>query len=171
MTVKLIGAALLVAGGAAAGFGAERELARRRRFLAETASAARRMGEEIAARALPLPELLAYFEETRLAGPFFSHVRAECLRAPERPAEEHWETALAAAIPAFRLDAEDADALRRVGEGLGRLRRDEQLARLAAAADALASREQAAAERIAKYGRLARFGGFGAGVCLALLLW
>lgn len=168
--LRLVGAALLVAGPAMAGFLAAQRLARRPRVLRELMRALEQMEREITFRLTPLPQLFTALSQ--LYKDPVGELFAQCVEGLNAlgalPVAEIWRDALRTAD--LDLDERSLRALQELGDVLGQY--DEQGLHTAlkrAGAELEAAAELAELERERK-GRMDQVLGLTAGAFLAILL-
>ena len=167
--LRLLGAALLVAGCGGLGFSAAGRLARRVGVLRALLGALEGMERELSFRLTPMPELLERAAESPPpAGELFARCRARLDELGERPLSQLWresveDTPLGLTGPALL-------ALEELGDVLGRYDGEEQRAALARTRAELGRALEQAREESEKQGRMYRALGLTAGAMLAILL-
>lgn len=168
--MRLMGAALVVAGCGALGLRAAARLEGRVRDLGELAAGLDTLRRELGWRLSPLPDGLDAAGRA-LHGPaaeFFAQC-ARRARAPDGQAfQEVWRSELDAAL--LRLKPEDRVLLERLGPVLGRYDGDSQRLALEEGAAGLRALQGAAADERNRLGRVYGVLGVTAGLFLAILL-
>ncbi len=167
--IRLMGAALLTAGGAALGLAGVARLEGRVRDLGALAAGLDAMERELGWRLAPLPDAL----ETagRAAGGGAARFFAQCAGAAReggRAFQELWRDSLEAAP--LRLAEGDRALLRRLGQVLGRYDADSQRRALAEAVAELRALRAEAAEDRRRLGRVYGVLGVAGGLLLVILL-
>ncbi|MCL2343106.1 MAG: stage III sporulation protein AB [Firmicutes bacterium] len=167
--MKLLGALLIIAAGAALGISKYLVLKKRADTLSDLLSALEQMRGEISLRLTPLPELTKLLSERGNAAVrgFFARLSDELERLDEAGFSELWEAALPALTP---LGGEDFAALRPLGAVLGRFDAREQETALSRAIAELGERAAQARAALPASAKLYIGLGFGVAAMLAVAL-
>ena len=168
--LRLLGAALVVGGGAWAGLGAVGELERRTRDLDAWCDALERMESELSFRLSAMPELTERLSHS-VRPPVkevFLDLRGDLNRLGEISFEELWREAVAAHPGA--LGGEELDELKTLGSVLGRYGWAEQCRSLESARQTLAGRAAQAREELRQKGKVYAALGVSLGAFLTILL-
>ena len=168
--IRLVGAALLIAGCGGLGLGAVSRLDGRVRDLRELAAGLELLRRELGWRLTPLPEALSAAEQGAQghAAQFFRFCaqRAGCLSGI--PFQQLWREGLEQCP--LRLDQEDRVLLEQLGPVLGRYDGDSQRLALEDAAAGLRTLQGAAADERSRLGRVYGVLGAAAGLLAVILL-
>lgn len=167
--MKLVGAALVVAGCGAMGLGAVRRLDGRVRDLRELAAGLEALQRELCWRLAPLPEALkeAAGETHGRAAQFFDQC-AQGAGTLGHPFQQIWQEGLERCP--LQLDREDQGVLEQLGPVLGRYDADSQRQAIEGAAAGLTRRQAQAVEDRRRLGRVYAVLGMTAGLLLVVLL-
>lgn len=168
--LRLMGAALVIAGPAISGFLAARRLARRPRVLRELIRALEQMEREITFRLTPLPQLFEYLAQSYRGpvGEMFSCCAEGMTGLGAMPVAQIWQNALRKS--GLDLDSRSLRVMEELGTVLGQY--DEQglcMALERAGAELAAAAEQVEQEWERK-SRMDQVLGLAAGAFLAILL-
>ena len=167
--LRLLGAALLVAGCGGLGFSAAGGLARRVRVLRALVGALEGLERELSFRLPPTPELLERAAESPPpVGELFARCRAKLDGLGERPLSQLWREAVAETP--LELEEPERRALEELGDVLGRYDGEGQRAALARTRAELSRALGLAREKQEKQGRMYQVLGLTAGAFLAILL-
>lgn len=167
---RLLGAALLIAGGGALGLGAIARLDGRVRDLGELAAGLDALQRELGWRLSPLPQALNTAARA-VHGPaadFFVRCTQGAERGEGKSFQEVWGESLTA-VP-LRLKPEDRAFMERLGPVLGRYDGDSQRLALEDAAAGLRSLQGAASDDRSRLGRVYGVLGTAAGLLAAIVL-
>ncbi len=168
--MRLVGAALVLAGPAMVGFRSARRLARRPECLRTLHAALEQMAREISFRLTPLPELFRSLAET-YEGPV-GLLFASCVREMEglgtKSMAQIWRQALTE-VP-LDLEGRAARALEALGEVLGRYDGENLRGALEQACGELAAAAEEAEREWERKGRMEQVLGLTAGGLLVILL-
>lgn len=171
--LKMIGAAMVLLAGTAAGMQLAGVYARRPRELKSMMAAMLLLKSEIDYAAAPLSEALT--EVSRKAdpavSPLFSAAALYLNSLHGATAGEAWSRALAEAGRALALREEDLETLRDLGAALGNSCREDQVQHISLAVERLKAAAVSAEADACRYVRLYNFLGFGAGAVLAILFY
>lgn len=167
---RLLGAALVVAGGVSLGLCAVAWLDGRVRDLGELAAGLDALQRELGWRLAPLPQALdGAAKAVRGPAADFFTLCAQRARSPDgRAFQEIWRDSLDASP--LRLKGEDKALLERLGGVLGRYDGDSQRLALEAAAAGLRTLQGAAADDRSRLGRVYGVLGAAAGLLAVILL-
>ena len=168
--IRLVGAALLTAGGAALGFGAVCHLERRVRDLNLLSVGLAVMRRELDHRMTALPELLALaVKETKHeVSDFFRLCSVGASHLNGRAFRDIWKQGLE--LVHLHMEAEDLAVVERLGSVLGRYDGENQRQALDEARDRLDEQRKLASEQRNRLGKVYGTLGLTAGVFLVILL-
>ena len=168
--LKLLGAALIMAGAGWCGLGAVGRLRRRVRTLEALRSALVWLEEELTFRLSPLPELLERLGRERPdpVGPFFQDVLTGLRRDPEEGLRQSWRQAMVRRLDI--LTEEERQILIEVGQTLGRFDAKAQGQALRQAARRLDGIRAHAQEDLKRLGRVYIALSLAAGAAVVLVL-
>lgn len=168
--MRMLGAALVVAGCGALGLAGVRRLDGRVRDLGELAAGLDVLQRELGWRLAPLPQALDRAAKA-VRGPaaqFFAQCAQRAGEVDGRPFQQVWRDSLAAAP--LRLAEEDKALLERLGPVLGRYDGDSQRLALEDGAAGLRTLQGEAADDRGRLGRVYGVLGMTAGLLLAIML-
>ena len=168
--IRLVGAALLTAGGAALGFGAVRHLERRVRDLNLLSVGLAVMRRELDHRMTALPELLALAakETKHEVSDFFRLCSVGASHLNGRAFRDIWKQGLE--LVHLHMEAEDLAVVERLGSVLGRYDGENQRQALDEARDRLDEQRKLASEQRNRLGKVYGTLGLTAGAFLVILL-
>lgn len=168
--LKLLGAALVIGGGAWVGLNAAGELRRRAKALDAWRDALELMANELAFRLPAMPELTERLSRSARppAGEVFKELQTGLTRLGEAPFEELWREALTAHPGG--LDGEELDILKALGAVLGRYDWEDQCRSLKSARLALAERAERVREELRRKGKAYAATGVALGAFVTILL-
>lgn len=168
--MKLLGAALVVGGGAWVGMNAAGELTRRAKALDAWCGALALMENELTFRLPSMPELAQRISRSARApaGEVFTALQKGLERLGEASFEELWREALS--VHPGGLDEEELDILKALGTVLGRYGGADQCRSLESARLALAERAGQAREELRRKGKAYAATGVALGAFVTILL-
>lgn len=168
--IRLMGAALVIAGCAAVSFGAVRRLDGRVKDLEELTAGLETLQRELCWRLTPLPEAMkeAAGETHGRAAVLFDWCARETRSLDGRTFQQIWQDGLERCP--LVLNEEDRAALERLGSVLGRYDADGQRQAIDGAVDSLNHRKAQAAEDRNRLGRVYGVLGMTVGLFLVILL-
>ncbi|RJX18885.1 MAG: stage III sporulation protein AB [Ammonifex sp.] len=171
--LKTVGAAAVLFAGGATGAEIGRLYSRRPREIKALMGALLLLQTQISYVAAPLGEALSVvaLRADPKVEAFFSHAAGYLNASCGLTAAEAWDKAVAEVFPDSSLREEDLDVLRDLSAALGNSDREDQALHISLALERLKALAVAAEEDARRFVRLYRFLGFGAGLCLIVLLF
>lgn len=169
--IRYVGAALIIAGGAAWGVAGVITLKRRAKNLQALVSALQAMNSEICDRLTPIPQLMSQLvqETTFPVSLLFKNVLTHVSDLGHAPFSAVWQRAILT-TPELLLNSEEQAALQELGLCLGRYYVEEQRAAISYTVRRMEAFQQAAEADREKNARVRAFLGITAGVFAVIIL-